>query len=226
VTRVFHVDPGIPATFEQAIEHAAAAIRGGGLVVFPTETLYALATAPGDPDATSRVFALKRRPKALSLPVLAPARDLAMELVVANGRAERLARRYWPGPLTLVLPRSDRSKGWELGDREASIGVRVPNHQLSAALLERAGPVAATSANLSGQPPASAPGALLEAFGQGVDVYVVLREGVRPPAGPASTVLDLTGPAIEVLRWGGVDPEEIRAFLGRSGGKTQWVHFD
>ena len=142
--------------------------------------------------ATARAFEAERRPSGLNLPVLANSAESAWEVARPDRRARRLAEAFWPGPVTLILPRTERSRGWELGRRKESIAVRVPAHHLSSSILERAGPLATTSANLSGRPPLDRKEDLIAAFGEAVAVYIVLAAGATPPGGAPSTIVDLT----------------------------------
>ena len=192
------------------VADAVAALRDGALVVFPTDTVYGIAAHPGRPGATDRLFAAKGRPRELELPVLAP--DLASSRTVADldERAERLAARFWPGPLTIVAPRAAASGGWDLGGDPSTIGVRVPRHPLALAVLTVTGPLAVTSANRSGEPtPADGEG-VLAVFGDAVAVYL-LDEG--PLAGAASTVVDLAHGEASILRAGALEPSEVLAAL-------------
>jgi L-threonylcarbamoyladenylate synthase len=187
----------------------------GDLVVFPTETVYGIAARPDEVGAT-KLFEAKRRPIGLTLPVLAPTTDAAWTVGVTSPAAERLAAEFWPGPLTIVLSRTDLSKPWYLGDQADTVGVRVPDYPIALQLLERTGPIAATSANLSGRPPLSGRDELVGAFGDAVAVYLVLPEGHSPAEGQASTVVDLTGATPKVLREGPIDRSRIEAVAGRS----------
>lgn len=209
MSQVHEVDP---ADLEraQAIEAAAEAIAEGQLVVFPTETVYAIACRPDDPAATGRLFEAKRRPARLSLPVLTPDVTSAWRLGLRSVLASAVAEAFWPGPLTMVLPRTEASAAWDLGNRPGTIGLRVPDHRLAAALMRRAGPVAATSANLSGQQPVADPAGLVETFGDRVAVYLVLSPG-SVLGGSPSTVVDLTGEELLVLREGAIGPDRLRA---------------
>ena len=211
MTEVFEVDPEDPLASRPALEAAARAVGQGSLVVLPTETVYGIACRPDAPSATARLFAAKRRPRGLSLPVLAATADAAWELGVPDDRAIRLAAALWPGPLTMVVPRSERSEGWALGERGASIALRVPDLGLTSSVLEGAGPLAATSANLSGRPPLSDRTALVDTFGDAVAVYLVLPAGLAPHAGSPSTVVDLTAESLRVLRTGPISQERIEA---------------
>jgi len=188
------------------VETAAAAARRGALVVFPTDTVYGIGTRPDDPAATAGLFAAKDRPRDLTLPVLVATADDAQRVAIFDERASRVAAACWPGALTIVLARTDASRGWELGGHGATIGVRVPDHPVARSLLERAGPLAATSANRSGEPPGSDHDELVATFGAAVAVYLCTDV---PLASAASTVIDLTGRDPKILRRGDVDPELV-----------------
>jgi tRNA threonylcarbamoyl adenosine modification protein (Sua5/YciO/YrdC/YwlC family) len=194
------------------IADAVAAVRRGELIVFPTDTVYGVGAAPYDPAATDRLFDAKRRPRDLTLPVLTATLEVAGTLARFDDRAERLAVALWPGPLTLVLPRARVSRSWDLGEDVATIGLRVPSHPLALAILSAAGPIATTSANRSGAPPAGTCDELHAAFGDLVAVYLCQEE---PLAGAASTVVDLTHDEARILRSGGVHVDQIAQLLGR-----------
>jgi len=214
VSVILEVDLSRPEEADEAVRLAAATVAAGRLVIFPTETVYGLASRPDARDATRRLFEAKRRPLGLSLPVLTGSVDQAFSLVEPAAGAAALAASFWPGPLTLVLTRSTLSAPWYLGEREASIGVRVPAGPISLAILRLAGPLAATSANISGRPPLLDPAGIVEAFGDSVAVYLVLPAGAHPPEQAPSTVLDLTGPAPRIVREGPIEAEAIRMALG------------
>jgi L-threonylcarbamoyladenylate synthase len=192
------------------IRDAAAAALRGELVVIPTDTVYGIGTRPDDPDATARVFDAKQRPRDLVLPVLVGSRTQAETIASFDARAHRLADDSWPGALTLVLPRTARSREWDLGGDGASVGVRLPSHRLALAVLELAGPLAVTSANRSGEPPARTCVEIERAFGSLVSVTLCTDE---PLEGRSSTVVDLTGEVAVVLRAGDISPRRIKASL-------------
>jgi L-threonylcarbamoyladenylate synthase len=221
VSEVFEVDPSRPDDAAEAVAAAAHALLAGHLVVFPTDTVYGIACRPDEPSATSRLFRAKRRPAGLNLPVLAPSAGEALDLIQANDAARRLAGAFWPGALTLVLPRAERSMGWFLGEETRTIGVRVPDHPLSLALLERAGPLAATSANISGSAPSPDHTAIPDAFGETVAVYILISPGSQDLAGSSSTVVELADDELRMLRNGPIGAGEIARVVGiRSGART------
>ncbi len=193
------------------LEDAVAAARRGALIVIPTDTVYGVGTRPDDPEATALVFAAKDRPTALTLPVLVPSVAHAREVATMDERAERLAGVCWPGAVTLVLVRTATSRAWALGRDGETIGVRVPDHPLARAVLERTGPLAVTSANRSGEPPARTCDELVAAFGDLVAVYLCEPD---PLEGSASTVIDLTHGEPQVLRAGALDPAGLDELLG------------
>lgn len=186
------------------IADARLAADRGGLIVFPTDTVYGIGCRPDVAAATARLFDAKERPRDLTLPVLAASTAAARAIARFDDRADRLACALWPGALTMVLPRTPVSESWDLGGEEATIGVRVPDHPMALALLAT-GPLATTSANRSGEPPATTCDALVEAFGEAVDVYLCQDDAL---AGAASTVVSLVG-ELEIVRVGAVDPTDI-----------------
>ena len=187
-------------------DDAVAALRAGQLVVLPTDTVYGLCADAYREPPCRRLLAAKQRPESMPVQLLAADLDTVLDAVPeARGRGAVAARALLPGPYTLILPNPARRFRWLTGARPETIGVRVPVLPASALeVLERVGAVAATSANLHGEPdPArleDVPQKLLDACGALVDV------GELP--GTPSTVLDLTGPEPTVLRAGAVSAEE------------------
>ena len=197
------------ASHEQ-IEGAVRAARAGSLVVMPTDTVYGIGTRPDLPEATAMVFEAKRRPLDLELPVLVPSVDAAVEICRLGIRGRVLARAFWPGPLTIVVRRLGASRSWELGGDPSTVGVRMPAHPKALAVLEGAGPLAVTSANLSGRPTPPTCEEVAGLFGDAVAAYVCDME---PVAGSPSTVVDLSGPEPRILREGAVTEAAIRKAL-------------
>jgi L-threonylcarbamoyladenylate synthase len=195
------------------IRDAAEAALRGEAIVMPTDTVYGIATRPDDPAATSRLFAAKERPPDLELPVLVPSTAAAREIASFDERAAALTQRFWAGPLTLVLPRTDASRAWDLGGDPRTIGVRMPHHTLALAVLARTGPLAVTSANRSGLPTPPTCDGVHAVFGDLVAVYLC---DDAPLEGTASTVVDLAHGEPRVLRRGGIDEVELLAVLAEA----------
>ena len=173
------------------LELAARLLRNGGVVAIPTDTLYGLAADVFNADAIERVFAIKERPEGLALPVLLSGwEQLSMVARELPAAARVLAAAYWPGPLTLVLRRSDALPP-RLTAGGDTVAVRVPGHPAPRELARRLGrPVTGTSANISGAPDPQSPEELRRQVGGRVDAVVCAGPA---PAGAASTIVDLTG---------------------------------
>lgn len=181
------------------IRDAADAAVGGELIVVPTDTVYGIGTRPDDPAATARVFEAKSRLPNLELPVLVPSLTAAKQIASFDEPALRLATRFWAGALTLILPRTEVSRGWDLGGNAETIGVRMPHHPLALAVLTLTGPLAVTSANRSGESTPATCDGVRAVFGDRVAVYLCEDSSVE---GRASTVVDLTGGEPRFLRVG------------------------
>jgi L-threonylcarbamoyladenylate synthase len=202
----------LPAT-TQGVERAAEILRRGGLVAFPTETVYGLGGDAGDDHATAAIFAAKGRPSFNPLIVHVPDAATAAEYVVFDERADILAQSFWPGPLTLVLPRRrDARLSLLVSAGLDSVAVRAPDHPLAQKLLRAAGrPIAAPSANRSGAVSPTTPQHVLESLGERIEAVLA---GGRCAVGLESTVLDLTGALPTILRPGAVLAEDIAALIG------------
>jgi L-threonylcarbamoyladenylate synthase len=196
-------DPPPPTAVLQAVR----ALAQGQPVAIPTDTVYGLAVDPFRPGATDRIFAVKRRPRDVSLPVLVSGVEQALSLTTAvPDLALALMAAYWPGPLTLVLPARAGLEA-DLGDDELTVGVRSPDHPVPQALCAAAGPLATTSANRHGSPPLVSADEVAEAFGESVPV--VLDGGIC--TGSPSTVVDCTGQELKLLREGRIPWAELVA---------------
>jgi L-threonylcarbamoyladenylate synthase len=193
------------------IERAAEAALRGELIVIPTDTVYGIGTRPDDPAATARLFLAKRRPRDLELPVLIASPGAAEPISRLNDRANLLADRLWPGPLTIVLPRTESSASWDLGGNPKTIGLRVPDDPVALAVLRRTGPLAVTSANLSGLPSPSSCEDVAALFDDAA--AAILCAPTELTARP-STVVDCTSADPVVLRAGPISEEDIRSILG------------
>ncbi|HLE42885.1 MAG TPA: L-threonylcarbamoyladenylate synthase [Methylomirabilota bacterium] len=192
------------------IQDAAAAALAGKLIVMPTDTVYGIGTRPDDPAATARLFEAKGRPRELELPVLVPSAGAARDVAAFDERAEVLVGRLWPGPLTIVLPRTDATRPWDLGGDPATVGVRMPHHPLALAVLARAGPLAVSSANRSGGPTPAECDGLARTFG---DIVAVFLCQDAPLAGRPSTVVDLSHGEPRILRAGALAEGDVLAAL-------------
>ncbi len=187
---------------------AAAVIRAGGIVAYPTETFYGLAALALSPEAVARLAAAKLRPEGKPLPLLAADRDSALALAAeVDPVAERLARRFWPGPLTLVLPAAPGLPAEIAG--AGTVGVRVPGSPVARELARLSGgPITSTSANLAGEPPPRRPAELAPALEAIVDLVL---DGGETPGGLPSTVVEVRGGEVRLLRAGAVPWEEVCA---------------
>lgn len=184
----------------EVVDAVVDALRRGGVVAIPTDTVYGLAVDPAVPGATRRLFELKGRPDDQPVAVLVASSDQAR--LLANpvpAYASRLMATHWPGALTLVLPRR-RGVGLDLGPPPTTVGVRCPDDALVRAVADRLGPLATTSANRHRQPTPASAADVAALFGE--RVALVVDGGERP--GRASTVVDCTGPEPVVLRDGEV----------------------
>jgi len=201
-----------PATAE-TIAQAAALLRAGKLVAFPTETVYGLGADATDGEAVAAIFAAKNRPQFNPLIIHVAGRPAAERLVVFDARAHALAEAFWPGALTLVLPRTqDCPVSLLAGAGLDTLAVRAPDHPVAQALLRAAAlPIAAPSANRSGQVSPTTAAHVAQSLGDAVDLIV---DGGRCPIGVESTILDLTAAVPVILRPGGVTAEEIEAVIG------------
>jgi L-threonylcarbamoyladenylate synthase len=203
----------VPAD-EEAIERAARLIRGGELVAFPTETVYGLGGDATNDTSVARIFAAKGRPCFNPLIVHVPGLAEAEALALFDERARGAARRFWPGPLSLILPRRPEGGLSLLASAGLdTVALRAPGHAVAQTLLRTAGrPIAAPSANRSGRvSPTAAAHVAAELGGR---IALILDAG--PCAvGVESTVLDLTGPTPALLRPGGITLEQLTAIFGR-----------
>ena len=189
-------DPPSPEALERAIE----VLRQGRPIAVPTDTVYGLAADPFRPGAADRIFDVKRRPRNVNLPVLVSGTDQALALATSvPTTAATLMDRFWPGALTVVLP-ARAGLAADLGDDDATIGVRCPAHPVPLALCSAVGPLATTSANRHGEPTLTTAAEVMAVFG---DAVVVVLDGGTCSGSP-STVVDCTGVEPKLLREGRV----------------------
>ncbi len=202
----------LPAS-PSAIACGARLLREGRLVAFPTETVYGLGADATDERAVAAIFAAKERPRFNPLIVHIPGFAEAEPFAVFDARARDLAVHFWPGPLSLVLPRrTDSGLSLLASAGLDTVAVRVPAHPVAQALLRAAGrPIAAPSANRSGRVSPTEADHVMAELG---DQVALILDGGRTPVGLESTVLDLTAETPALLRPGGVTVEELAALLG------------
>jgi L-threonylcarbamoyladenylate synthase len=202
----------VPATSKESITLAAKVIRNGGLVAFPTETVYGLGCDALNPDAVARVFEAKQRPSFDPLIVHIATEASLDGLVRAISLAEhRLIERFWPGPLTLVLPKCAKVSDLVTAGL-STVAIRMPAHPVAQALIREAGvPIAAPSANPFGYVSPTCAQHVYDGLGDRVDLIL---DGGSCPIGVESTIVSMPGSCLELLRPGSVTLAEIRAIIG------------
>lgn len=209
--RVF-VDPDAPQ--RDAIQEAARWILSGGIVALPTDTLYGLAVDPFRADAVHRVFAAKGRPAARGLPLIAAdTAQVETHLGRLSPRAARLAARFWPGPLTLLVT-APRALADGVTGGTGKVGVRVPAHEVARAICAACGrPITATSANISNHPATANPDEVERTLGDGVDLLI---DTGATRGGAPSTIVDVTAENPQLVRAGAISWDEIQRWLSRA----------
>jgi L-threonylcarbamoyladenylate synthase len=199
----------LPAAAPRAIEWAVETLVEGGVIAIPTDTVYGLAGSIFSAPALNRIYEIKGRPRDRSLPVLVSSIDALARLTEPfDERIASVLDRFWPGPLTVVLP---ARHGFEefLVSESGGIGVRMPNHPLALEVIGKAGgAIACTSANRSGEPPALSAAEVAATIGTSIDLTL---DGGRSPGGVASTVIAIADDRITVLREGAVPESVINA---------------
>jgi L-threonylcarbamoyladenylate synthase len=192
-------------------EAAVAALREGGIVALPTDTVYGIAVALGTPGGIEALFAAKHRPPERGIVLLLEAAEQARSIAIWPASADRLARAFWPGGLTIVVPqRPDVSLPAVLTGGAPTIGLRVPDHDAPRQLARELGPLPTTSANRSGEPEAPDAAGILRQLG---DAVALVLDGGPAHGGPASTVVDCSQDRPQVLRAGAISAEAIDAVL-------------
>jgi L-threonylcarbamoyladenylate synthase len=198
---------------KDAIPRATQFLRQGGLVAFPTDTVYGVGASIDKPEAIKRIYQVKGRGSQKAIPVLL-ASAAAMSDVVhpLPPTIMRLAEWFWPGPLTIVVPKHPNLPG-EIS-ATPTVGVRIPDHPVALALLSAAGPLAVTSANRSGGPNSTTAASVRSYLGGKIDLIL---DGGETPGGMPSTVVELRGDEVIVLREGPVQMEQILISLEGKG---------
>lgn len=199
-----------PDQRESGLKAAETAARSGNLVVVPTDTVYGIGADAFNAQAVSDLLAAKGRGPDMPVPVLVGSWSTIDGLAAAvSDDARTLIEAFWPGGLSLVI-RQAPSLAWNLGDTNGTVMVRMPMHPVALDLLRAVGPMAVSSANRSGQPPATTAAAAKAQLGGDVAVYL---DGGAAPVGVGSTIVDLTGAAPRVLRVGAVALDKIRKVI-------------
>lgn len=199
-----------PDQRRSGLDAAAAAARAGNLVVMPTDTVYGIGADAFNSPAVSALLAAKGRGRDMPVPVLVGSWGTIDGLALSvSDTARTLIEAFWPGGLSLVI-RQAPSLAWDLGDTHGTVMVRMPMHPVALDLLRTVGPMAVSSANRSGQPPATTAVAAEDQLGADVSVYL---DGGTAPVGVASTIVDLTGEAPRVLREGAITLATLRGVI-------------
>jgi len=192
------------------IEEAVAAVRRGELVVLPTDTVYGLGVDAFSPSAVAALLRAKGRGRDMPVPVLVgTAQTLDGIATRLSSEARKLVEAFWPGALTVVCHQQP-SLAWDLGDTRGTVAVRMPQHPVAIELLVAVGPMAVSSANISGEPPATSAGEAQVQFGESVAVYL---DGGWCGDPTPSTIVDLTGDAPQVLREGAIPLDQLRGVV-------------
>jgi L-threonylcarbamoyladenylate synthase len=192
----------------RALEQAIAVLQHGGVIAYPTDTVYGIGASLQFPDALDRIYAIKGRRADAPLPVLlASSEDLAKVSPGVDPRVLELASRFWPGSLTVAVP-ALASLPPQVIAADGTVGVRVPAHSIALTLAQRVGgAIATTSANPSGLPPATRASEVIEALGERLDLVL---DGGYSRGGTASTVIRPEGDTITIIRDGAIPAETIR----------------
>lgn len=212
------LDATDPASWGPAIDAAVHTVSRGGLVVLPTDTVYGIGADAFDARAVAALLAAKGRGRQQPPPVLVP--DLSTLDGLARDvpdAARALAEEFWPGGLTIVV-HAQPTLAWDLGETRGTVALRVPDHPVALDLLSRAGPMAVSSANQTGRPPALDVREARDQLGDAVATYL---DGGRTPGGVASTIVDATGDGLRVLRAGAVSLADLQRVAPVAGEATR-----
>jgi L-threonylcarbamoyladenylate synthase len=197
------------ASSRDTILRALAHLDAGGLVAFPTDTVYGVGALAFDGKAIASIYAAKDRPIEKAIPILiSDVGELEKVGIDVSPAALRLASRFWPGPLTILVPK--RPDLPESVSATSTVGVRVPDHEIARLLLRAAGPMAVTSANISGGP---SPVSAEEVFEQLGGRIPLILDGGRTPGGVPSTLVECTTPELTILREGPIGLAELQSAL-------------
>ncbi|NQS92378.1 MAG: threonylcarbamoyl-AMP synthase [Chloroflexi bacterium] len=196
----------------QAISRAVEIIQNGGVIAFPTDTVYGIGSSAFQEEAIEKIYQTKIRSQLKAIPILLGDLDHLKQITpLVSLDVKRIMEKFWPGALTLVLP---ILPGLPLNlSPTTTIGIRIPDHRVTIQLLRETGPLAATSANLSGKPSAINAAEVLDQLNGNIDLIL---DGGTSPGGTASTVLDCTGDELVILREGPILWEKIQSGIHNS----------
>ena len=192
-----------------ALQHAVDVLSNGGLIVFPTDTVYGLAALPTKAEYIERLFIVKGRESTRAIAILlSSSAELENISSLPSYTALKLANRFWPGPLTLIVPRHPDLP--DVLSPNQTIGVRVPDHDIALELLRMTGPLGVTSANISGRENTNTAEEVMEQLDGRVHLVI---DGGKSPGGVPSTVVDCTTPELVILRPGPIKIKEINTAI-------------
>ena len=201
----------LPSAIQAQIERGISILKQGGLVAFPTDTVYGLGASASNQPAVARIYQVKERPKDMALPLLLAHTSQINEVACpVPPIAWLLADKFLPGALTIVLYKSNSVLDIVTGGG-STVAVRIPAHPIPVALAKDLGPIVGTSANLSGKPSALTADEVCSQFGDRIDLVI---DGGRCPGGRESTIVDVTGEVPVVLREGAIPREELEQVCG------------
>ena len=189
---------------KEGIEKTFQVIKKGGIVVFPTDTVYGIGCNPYNANAVEKIYEIKSREKIKSLPVLAYSLDTVKEIARIDTFTEKIIKKYWPGPLTLILELTDKKLKKSL-NLDNKIAVRIPDSKCTLKLLEKCGLLVGTSANISGSPPSTDPKECLK----NITNYDVFLNGGTITSKGESTIIEIENEEIKIIRKGVLKKEEI-----------------
>ena len=189
---------------KEGIEKTFQVIKKGGIIVFPTDTVYGIGCNPYNANAVEKIYEIKSREKIKSLPVLAYSLDTVKEIARIDTFTEKIIKKYWPGPLTLILELTDKKLKKSL-NLDNKIAVRIPDSKCTLKLLEKCGLLVGTSANISGSPPSTDPKECLK----NITNYDVFLNGGTITSKGESTIIEIENEEIKIIRKGVLKKEEI-----------------
>lgn len=202
------------ATWGPGIDEAVNALARSAIIVLPTDTVYGIGVDAFNPEAVNALLKAKGRGRHMPPPVLisSTATMSALAIDIAPG-AQELAEQFWPGGLTLIF-NAQPALAWDLGETQGTVALRMPDHPAALALLNRTGPLAVSSANISGQPAARTAQEAQDQLGTSVALYL---DGGPAGEQQASTIVDTTGPRLKVVREGAISIEQLREVTDVAG---------